>query len=133
MASCSAIYATVGSNGDIDLDRSHGAPEIAHICFDQSDHDIGDGTGSLFRGRRQILEMLIAILVLTAVGVETIVFKAFRSAIDADCGSGRRYLRILFIMRRLATMKKSMAMAKIEFDDGGVEVDAAIIAKGPQI
>jgi len=30
-------------------------------------------------------------------------------------------------------MKKSMAMAKIEFDDGGVEVDGAIIANGPRI
>lgn len=30
-------------------------------------------------------------------------------------------------------MKKGVAMAKIEFDDAGIEVDAAIVAKGPRI
>jgi hypothetical protein len=53
-----------------DQDHSHGAPRESHARPDRSEHITADSArGSLIGGRRQLLVMLIAVLVLTIVGL----------------------------------------------------------------
>lgn len=57
-----------------DQDDSHGAPRVSLARPDRSEHITGDSArGSLIGGQRQLLVMLVAVLVLTIVGVGIVV------------------------------------------------------------
>ena len=57
----------------VDLDNSHSAPRFSHARPDNSEHITADSArGSLIGGKKQLLVMLIAVLVLTIVAVGSI-------------------------------------------------------------
>jgi hypothetical protein len=57
-----------------DQDHSHGAPREGHARPDRSEHITADSArGSLIGGRRQLLVMLVAVLVLSIVAVGAVV------------------------------------------------------------
>ena len=59
----------------VDQDNSHSAPRFSHARPDRSEHITADSArGSLIGGKKQLLVMLIAALVLIIVGVGNVAF-----------------------------------------------------------
>ena len=57
----------------VDQDNSHSAPRRSHARPDRSEHiTTGSARGSSIGGKKQLLVMLIAVLVLTIVGVGSV-------------------------------------------------------------